>query len=343
MKLELKHVNRVKRRLKDGTVKIHLYHRQTGKKIQGETALALLASHAEAGRPQEAKTASFADLVRSYQRSQNFKQLAASTQRNYRYHLGVALEKWGEFPITQFEDIRTKGEILEWRDTFAEISASVADGLMRALKVVLAFASDRGMIATNPIRGVKKLYSVDRSGLIWKPEQVAKLIEHGSPEIGYAIRLALLTGQRQIDLIKWGWADYRDGGLFLHAQQKTDEPVSLPAQGALGVFLDSLPRSATTILTGPNGKPWDARTFRAHFERAKKRAGFGALDLHFHDLRGTAITTLADHGATPIQIAAFTGHSVTSVTEILRKYLKRTTAQASASMDRLNQSWIGSI
>ena len=35
-----------------------------------------------------------------------------------------------------------------------------------------------------------------------------------------------------------------------------------------------------------------------------------AVDLHWHDLRGTLVTMLAEAGCSEIQIAAITGHSV---------------------------------
>jgi hypothetical protein len=43
----------------------------------------------------------------------------------------------------------------------------------------------------------------------------------------------------------------------------------------------------------------------------------GLDDLHFHDLRGTAVTRLALAGCTVPQIAAITGHSLRDVEEIL--------------------------
>jgi integrase len=45
---------------------------------------------------------------------------------------------------------------------------------------------------------------------------------------------------------------------------------------------------------------------------------------HFHDLRGTAVTLLAEAGCTTPQIAAITRHSLKTVTKILDKYLART-------------------
>ena len=37
------------------------------------------------------------------------------------------------------------------------------------------------------------------------------------------------------------------------------------------------------------------------------------VELHFHDLRGTAVTLLSEAGCTPQQIATITGHSLKTV------------------------------
>jgi len=48
------------------------------------------------------------------------------------------------------------------------------------------------------------------------------------------------------------------------------------------------------------------------------------VKLHFHDLRGTAITMLSEASCTPQQIATITGHSLKTVHRILERYLART-------------------
>jgi hypothetical protein len=54
--------------------------------------------------------------------------------------------------------------------------------------------------------------------------------------------------------------------------------------------------------------------------------------LHFHDLRGTAITMLAEAGCTPLEVAAITGHTFKHVTHILETYLSRTRRLADAAI-----------
>jgi integrase len=60
--------------------------------------------------------------------------------------------------------------------------------------------------------------------------------------------------------------------------------------------------------------------FRASWGKAFDRAKLGDHDLHFHDLRGTAVTRLALSGCTVAQIAAITGHSPRDVDEILKAH-----------------------
>ena len=54
--------------------------------------------------------------------------------------------------------------------------------------------------------------------------------------------------------------------------------------------------------------------------------------LHFYDIRGTAITLLAESGATIPQIVSITGHTMHSATRILERYLSMTKALSKAAM-----------
>nr|WP_247525359.1 tyrosine-type recombinase/integrase [Bradyrhizobium sp. 199] len=66
-------------------------------------------------------------------------------------------------------------------------------------------------------------------------------------------------------------------------------------------------RSAVTILVNSFGRPWTEDGFRTSWDKASKRTSL--KDLHFHDLRGTAVTWLALSNCSVPEIAAVTGHS----------------------------------
>jgi integrase len=69
-----------------------------------------------------------------------------------------------------------------------------------------------------------------------------------------------------------------------------------------------------------SGQPWKAYTFRHAWKQADAAK---LVNLHFHGLRGTAVTMLAEAGCTSQEIAAITGHGLLHVEVILEKYLSR--------------------
>jgi integrase len=75
-----------------------------------------------------------------------------------------------------------------------------------------------------------------------------------------------------------------------------------------------------TILRNTFGQSWTSDGFRASWGKAFDRAKLSDEDLHFHDLRGTAVTRLALAGCTVPQIVAITGHSPRDVDEILKAH-----------------------
>ena len=83
-----------------------------------------------------------------------------------------------------------------------------------------------------------------------------------------------------------------------------------------------MPRISLLILTTKSGQPFKKRYFARLWEKATIDAGLS--ELHFHDLRGTAITMLSEAGNTPQQVASVTGHSVRTVHAIIENYLART-------------------
>jgi integrase len=73
------------------------------------------------------------------------------------------------------------------------------------------------------------------------------------------------------------------------------------------------------ILRNTFGDPWTADCFKTSWGKAVQRAKIDD-DLHFHDLRATAVTRLALAGCTIAEIAAITGHSLQDVEHILKAH-----------------------
>ncbi|WP_456679630.1 MULTISPECIES: hypothetical protein [unclassified Bradyrhizobium] len=75
-----------------------------------------------------------------------------------------------------------------------------------------------------------------------------------------------------------------------------------------------------TIQRNTFGEAWTSDGFRTAWGKAFDRAKLADADMHFHDLRGTAVTRLALSGCSIAQLAAITGHSPRDVDEILKAH-----------------------
>jgi hypothetical protein len=102
-------------------------------------------------------------------------------------------------------------------------------------------------------------------------------------------------------------------------QAKTGRRVNIPVTRRLRSILDNSKRSATVILTNKRGMAWQPNAFRKAWGDACRKAKISGLT--FHDLRGTAVTRLAEAECSHPEIAAITGHSMRDVGAILDKYL----------------------
>ena len=90
------------------------------------------------------------------------------------------------------------------------------------------------------------------------------------------------------------------------------------------------------MLTNSDGKPWSESGFQGAWGKATMRAGIRGLT--FHDLRGTAVVTLARAGCNEVEIYSITGHKPGDVQAILTAhYLPRDAEVAGNAIAKLNR------
>jgi integrase len=106
--------------------------------------------------------------------------------------------------------------------------------------------------------------------------------------------------------------------------------VRVPCTKALKATLDAAPRKAAVMLTTKTGRAFQKRYFAEQWAETCKAAGITSL--HFHDLRGTTVTMLAEAGCTLPDIFSITGHSLRRAREILDKYLARPSRLAGSAI-----------
>ena len=146
-------------------------------------------------------------------------------------------------------------------------------------------------------------------------------------EIAYVVDLAAHTGLRQGDLLRLSWSHIgKDAITITTGKSRHRREAIIPLYAALRNVLANIPKCATTVLTNSRRRPWTGGGFQSSFDQAKKAAGLGDKDLHFHDLRGTAATRFYIAGLPERVIAEILGWEEEHVAHIIRRYVDRTAA-----------------
>lgn len=158
----------------------------------------------------------FRSLVTAYRASTDFTSLAASTKSSWAPWLDRIGDHFGELRIAQFDrPEKIRPIIRQWRNRYAG-KPRTADMGMQVLSRVLSYAVDPlGKIAANPCEGIKQLYTVDRSDIIWTDANVAQLKTACSIEIANAVYLAAHTGLRESDLLRLSWSHIGEDAIVL--------------------------------------------------------------------------------------------------------------------------------
>lgn len=182
----------------------------------------------------------------------------------------------------------------------AASSRRQADYAYSVLALVLAWAFNRGLVTVNPCERGGKVYRSHRVENVWSDDDKSAFMGSAPEHLRLAFMLALWTGQRQGDLLRLPWSAY-DGTRVRLKQSKTGARVSIPIGQPLKVLLDAAKRKAITILATEAGTSWTESGFRASWRTACKKASVSGLT--FHDLRGTAVTRLAQAGCSEAEIA----------------------------------------
>jgi len=338
VRANLKGVNTVRKTLAGGKVVLYYYHRASGKRLNGRPGSPeFIKDYGDAEQSQvQKRKGTLVGLIRDYTLSPEFRKRAESTQKEYRRMLTKVEVQFGTMPLAVLEDPRVRRDFLKWRADVANSSGErEADNRLSVLSAMLSWGIENGQVFSNHVLGFKRLHKVDRSDKLWLPEHIDAFMKVAPLEMQRALILALHTGQRQGDLLKLVWTNYQDGQISLR-QSKGAQRVTVPCTQALARMLDGIERSGIVILNTKTGRPWKARYFKAQWEEASKAAGIN--DLHFHDLRGTAVTMLSEAGCSVPEIASITGHSLKSVYTILEKYLSRTKSLARSAMTKFENA-----
>jgi integrase len=286
-------VRRVKKRLADGTIKTYEYAappKQRGLEV--------------------AATDSLRDLLMAYERSPEWLALKPRTKAAKL----VSLRHLQPVQHLAVADLKRR-YVLELRDGIAAgIGPAAANAFTASLASVMAWARDHEWVEHSPADRIKALPGGHLP--TWTEDDLSRALDAMLPHHRRALLFAAYTGQRRGDLIAARWTDIA-GNVWRLTQEKTGARLVLPLHPDLLAEIATWPRTAVTVLSDRDGRPWRAQTLNMGLMRTLRRIGLHGHNIH--GLRKLAAVRLAEAGATVHEIAAITGHASLSQVALYTK------------------------
>ena len=233
----------------------------------------------------------FKELASRYQLSPKYLGRAQGTQRTYLPYIVRMIDMFGDWPAGDIDraDIRA---LLEGLATGAQkMQLSVA-------ATIFSFGRFNDLISNDPTKDIGIEH--DKNPHEAWPEAVVESALVGPVRLPVA--LLYFTGQRIGDVCKMRWTDIEDGAITVE-QQKTGKVLNIEIHSRLAAILAETPRSLTTIVCKPNGKPYTPTALRKAIQKV-------VGNYVPHGLRKNAVNALLEAGCSTGEVSSITGQTL---------------------------------
>ena len=352
--VRLKGLNRNTKKLADGSTVTYWYAWKGGPRLPGKpgSAAFVAAYNAAVADRKTPSTETLRSLASRYKGSPEFLKLSDKTRREWTRWLDRIMDDDPTSPLAiggltfkALDDRRVKADLLDWRDQWADRPRS-ADYGIQVLSRLLSWGVGRGLLAINAAAGIEQLYQSDRADQIWTADEVTRFADAAkSPEVGYIVRLACLTGLRREDLAQLCWSHVGDLAIvkptgksrgrrtavvpLLDETQQLLKEIRTQQDRRHAELVASAerkkrpaPPKPLTVLSNTRGKPWSVDGLE-HQVIDAKQAATPPIDKHLHDGRGSFATRLRKAGLTAPEIADILAWEEERVERLLATYVDR--------------------
>ena len=245
---------------------------------------------------------------------QDFKELAESTQHDYKDRLAY-LEPEYYAPLSTI----TQPALYAVRDRCIKDKwPAFADKMMTALSSMFTLAVQRNWMTTNPAMGVKRAYKSDsNANREWRPEEWKIVMVRAPLHLRIAYMIARHVGYRSQSIVGVRWSNYQPDQRFgkclrmAHRKNREDQHW-LPVSPELQDFLAELTRTSPFVAVRSNGKPWESaeqlQKQSSNFLAKLEKEGVIEPGLTLHGLRVSFAAEIKRvTGASDDQVAAALG------------------------------------
>jgi len=220
----------------------------------------------------------------------------------------------GSFTLENLEQFKSKRKESGVSNTTINID-------IRTMKAALQVAKEWKRIAENPFENAKQLKVDQKSKKILSADDFTKIIKAIKENwLRDIISFNVLTGLRLGEIMNLKWSDYDSSKQKITIQSSEGyrvkggkmRPVSIGPDGV--EILNSRPRIGEWIFAGDKGKKYTDDYVSRKFKEYVRSVGLPE-EIHYHRLRDTYCTWMAEKNVPIHIIKALAGHSSVRITE----------------------------
>jgi hypothetical protein len=284
-------------------------------------------------------------LIRQYKHSQEYKDLADKT----RYEYDRNLKRIHDWAYDKHASTITRRAALALHNAIRyedekKDKLRTANAVITTLRLLLSYASNIGVIKTNPLYNLRLKHNAARNQ-IWSKEETDHFCKHATEQgwasIAAAVRIAEYFGLDLADILRIPRSAYNGQQLDPNFRSKTNRklPCVLVLEDPKEA-IDALPlESPILLINEATKKPWLRDTFAHKFLELKRECTEQIRqELLFRDLRRTAVVNLLEAECSEIEATSISGHKIDSIKGILEVYSPRTQKMADNAMLKLQKS-----
>ncbi len=261
----------------------------------------------EGERDASVRPGSVAALIRAYRKSPVWeKKLAEETKVSY----GAILDRIERTAGNKAVSAIGRGDMVQVYEKLVKRGLSLANAHMRIWRILFNYAISRGERLDNPASRMQ-LVTPKARRVLWTGAEIERFattaLSLGRPSMALAVLLAYEIGQRQTDVRRLSYEQWRGTG-FLIEQSKTTVAVWAPVRPKLAKMLNKGAKAGGyVVIAEGTGQPYKRYHFQHEFARIRQAAGLDKR-LWFRDIRRTVATELGSAGSTDDEIRGVTGH-----------------------------------
>jgi integrase len=263
-----------------------------------------------AERPEKARNdRSFAELVRKYEKSVEFQQLADPTQTDYSRTLRLIEDEIGEFEYR----LATRVSLKALRDKYAIDRVRKAHKIKQMLSRLYSWAAENSLVPDgfNPAKGIREIKPKGgvKEIVVWSDSEIEQFCAACPPHVLTPVLIALYTGQRREDVVRMTWQQFQ-GDMIRVRQSKTHALIDVGCHSVLSRHLEELrPRAnGVVICTTVSGRAFTANGLSQALRSVVATIPGFPADRSMHGLRYAAGSKMAEGGCNIAQVEAVLGH-----------------------------------